>query len=102
MLVMIVHDRLPLPRLDPMVTRDTPIVLVDSSVTLLPGVELRRSQAGPSQQATDWQLRAFRERRQEIDHGIPDVGGDPSTLQLSPRLFFSSTYSSDTSAMMRS
>src|SRR5262245_19755862 len=100
--VEVVDDRLPLARVQPMIQRHQRIVLVRLAVPLPPVEELPMSDPEPAHHPRDRQLRPGTELPHEIHHRIPGVWRYPGAGQDSPSVFFSFTYSSDTSAMIAS
>jgi len=54
-----VDDRLLLPRLQPEITRNPTVVLIDATVALSPVVELAGAQAQPMDESSDADLRLF-------------------------------------------
>jgi hypothetical protein len=75
---------------EPMIARDPGVVLVDLSEALLPVVELAGADADPADKAADGDFGFVAPGADEIDDGVAGIVGGPATLQLSPRLFFSS------------
>ena len=87
---------------EPVVAGHPGVVLVDLAEALLPIVELAGTDADPGQEARDGDVRLVAPGADEIDDGVAGVMGDPAAGQLSPRLFFSRTCSSMSSARTES
>jgi hypothetical protein len=75
---------------EPMIAWDPGVVLVDLAEATFPVVELAGADADPADEATEGDFGLVAPGADEIDDGIAGIVGDPATLQLSPRLFFSS------------
>jgi hypothetical protein len=75
---------------EPMIARDPGVVLVDLAEAPLPVVELAGADADPGDEATEGDFGLVAPGADEIDDGVASIVGDPTTFQLSPRLFFSS------------
>src|SRR3990172_5905362 len=73
-----VEDGLALPRLQPEVAGDPGVVLIDTSIALLPGVELAGSHLQPADEASGADPGAFRPAPDKIDHLVPGVMGRPA------------------------
>jgi len=82
-----VEDGLALHRLQPKVTGNPGVVLMDTSIALLPGVELAGSYLQPADEASGTDPGAFRPAPDEVNHLVPGVRGRPAVSQFSPRLF---------------
>src|SRR6266853_811654 len=74
------------------------IVLIHSSIALLPVVELAHGNAQPRNESADADLGLFRPASDEIDHLIPHIVRYPGLGQSSPRLFFNAICSAISSA----
>jgi hypothetical protein len=75
---------------EPMIARDPGVVLVDLAEAPFPVVELAGADADPADETTEGDFGLVAPGADEIDDGVAGIVGDPATLQLSPRLFFSS------------
>jgi hypothetical protein len=88
-----------LPVGEPMVARQPAVVLVDLAVAFPPVEELAPRDADPGDQARAGQFGLLGPGADVIDDGVAGVVGNPGAVQGSPRLFFSSTCSSMSSAI---
>src|SRR3989339_1397063 len=95
-------DRIFLPRVQPPVPWNQAVVLVGLPIPLDPVVVLAPRQFDPSDHPRGGDFRLLRPVPDEIDHLVPCVRRGPPGSQLSPRLFFSFTCSSRSSAMTES
>src|SRR5437763_33692 len=93
-----VEDGLLLLESQPVVTGDPSIVLVDLAVAVLPVMELAVGDAQPGDVAAGGDVGLVRPGADEVDDLVAGVVGNPSGGQASPRLFFSWTCSSMSSA----
>src|SRR6266853_3573437 len=93
-----VDDRVLLPRLQPEITRNPTVVLIDATVALSPVVELAGAHAQPMDESSDGDLRFFRPAPDEIHHLVTHIVRYPHLGQSSPRLFFKAMCSAISSA----
>jgi hypothetical protein len=80
MLLVISHDRLLLPILQPRVARNLAVVLVDFAEPLAPVVELADAQLQPGEELLYGQLRAFGPASHVVDDLVADVVGNPASF----------------------
>ena len=86
----------------PEVARNPPVVLVHLAVALAPVVVLAPHDSQPSHQPRRGGLRLLGPFPHEVHHRVAHVRLHPGSLQPSPRLFFSATCSSSSSAITSS
>jgi hypothetical protein len=87
-LVMEFQDLPLLPVLEPPVTGDVGVVLVDAAVAGAPGVELALGDPQPADQAMRGDFRAIGPVADVIDDLVAGVVGNPASGQSSPSSFF--------------
>lgn len=90
--------RFPFPVFNPEISWNLSIVLVDHAESGSPVVKLAPGDPQPKDKTHDCDLRLLRPSVDEIYNGIPDIVRHPDGSQISPRLFFSATCSSMSSA----
>src|SRR5882762_1424370 len=81
------NDGFLLPRLQPEIPGNPPIVLIHSPVALAPVVELAGPNAQPLRESPDADLGLLRPTSDKIHHLIPRIMRHPILGQSSPRLF---------------
>jgi hypothetical protein len=87
-LVMEFQDLPLLPVLEPPVTGDVGVVLVDTAIASPPGVELALGDPQPADQAMRGDLGAIGPVADVIDDLVASVVGNPASGQSSPSSFF--------------
>ena len=74
-------------------------MLVPLAVAILPIVKLARANAQPRDELSGGNLRALVPTPHVIDHFVPGVVGNPTSVQSSPMDFFARMFSSISSEM---
>src|SRR5271166_5642758 len=93
-----IDDRFFLPYLQPEIAGNPTVVFVDTTVALLPVIELAAGHAQPSNESPDADLGLLRPAPDEIYDLIPHIVRYPDLGQSSPRLFFNAMCSAISSA----
>src|SRR5215472_9445254 len=86
------------PQLQPEITGNPTVVLVDAPVPLTPVIELAGGYTQPRDEPSDADLGLLRPAPDEIHDLVPYIIRHPVPGQSSPRLFFSATCSAINSA----
>ena len=80
MRIVVVEDSLLLPILEPPITRNLAVVLIDLAIASFPIVKLARTEPQPTQQAFGGQLRTVRPVADVIDDFVASVVRNPAAL----------------------
>ena len=97
-LCMKVDDGLFLPVLKPAVARDVGVVFVGQAIASFPVMKLAGGKAHPGKESRGGDLGTLGPIADVIDELVANIVGDPGPVQRPPRLFFSWTCSSMSSA----
>src|SRR6202008_1460665 len=89
-----VEDGLAFLGLEPVVTRDPAVVLVDLAVAVLPEMPLGSGDADPQQEAGNGDAGLIGPAVDEVNDRVTGIVGNPDAGQSSPSSFFSWTCSS--------
>src|SRR5262249_37935163 len=92
------NDRLLLPILQPKVSGNPAVVLVDLAVPLVPAVKLAARDAEPPDKPPGADLGLIRPAPDEVHDVVPRIMRNPDPGQSSPTLFFRATCSAISSA----
>src|SRR6516162_5318433 len=82
-----IHDGFFLPRFQPKIAGDPPIMFVHATVTRSPVVELAGAHTQPVNESSDAELGLFHPTPDEIHYQVPHIVRHPHFAQSSPRLF---------------